>query len=195
MLSLSLGTYGGTAGESSCSNCTGGTHIDIAGSTSCLDCEAGTYSVGGGSRNCSSCHELASAPQRSTSEGCLCNTGYSGDGVLACNPCKEGSELCLCKNNYYGDPKGDGCNPCPRYSVSQEGSKTISECNCLAGYYAGMLQSTMGCLACPAGSRSEAGSTDASQCVKWEHMKLYPPIVMPRNVRPVLVAFVAPGQT
>jgi hypothetical protein len=99
--------------------------MNDSGMSFCRNCSAGYYSI-----------------QRGAVECIGCTVGsYSLSGYEACQPCQKGS--------FVNISFAKTCTSCVEYaSTSDVGSKLISQCVCLQGYF-GRAYNNMKCLKCP----------------------------------------------
>jgi hypothetical protein len=93
-------------GPSSCTYCAPGFYKNTAGTYACLRCPENSYREG--------IHI----------EGCGCAPGFYGSY----------GNCSLCPNNYYCPGSGK-LLPCPEGGISNNGSKLLTNCNCIAGHY------------------------------------------------------------
>ena len=133
----------------SCSMCPAGKFKSFHGSSACVNCAAGKYSraVGGTSADiCISCPKNSLAPSGSIGlDDCQCIVGYtwSGGDCIPCAPgtykATNGTEKCTkCPVGKFLIDNGASseleCQGCPLNSLSPEGSDSVSDCLCSAGY-------------------------------------------------------------
>ena len=133
----------------SCSICPAGKFKSFHGSSACVNCAAGKYSraVGGtGADICISCPKNSLAPSGSIGlDDCQCIVGYtwSGGDCIPCAPgtykATNGTEKCTkCPVGKFLIDNGASseleCQGCPLNSLSPEGSDSVSDCLCSAGY-------------------------------------------------------------
>lgn len=148
-IACAAGTFKGTTGNSSCTNCSTN-QWSAAGASSCIGCETGAVSVAG-------------------SASCSCTSGYTPI-LNTCAQCPAGSykstigniTCTLCASNTYSETLGatsnTTCIACGQNSESVTGS---GACSCVAGYYS----NASACVACPAGTyKSSTGNTTCSNC-------------------------------
>jgi hypothetical protein len=110
----------------------------------CVKCEVGKYKDTTGSWACSMCPAYTSSPLGSVKVGdCFCIVGFSGPNGLPCTACElgkykavPGASACqLCPANTYSDSVGfSACTACVSTSASANGSTSIWNCTCNAGY-------------------------------------------------------------
>ena len=152
----------------------------------CVKCAVGKYKNTTGSWACSMCPAYTSSPLGSVALGdCFCVAGFSGPNGVACTACElgkykavPGTSACqLCPANTYADSVGfSACTACVTTSVSANGSTSIWNCTCNAGYTGptyGSLQSNAnfarscgdGSQACPTVQSSTFASYNADLAV------------------------------
>ncbi|KAJ1480913.1 hypothetical protein T484DRAFT_2770569 [Baffinella frigidus] len=116
----SVGYTGGDGGP--CTECGAGTYKDATGSAACAVCPSGSFASGASSSACTSCGaNTASAEGSTTSSGCGCAPGFSGDaaGGGICTACPTGT--------YSGGAAK--CSACPEAQPqSVPGSTEVGAC-------------------------------------------------------------------
>ena len=140
-----------TTGEYACHACTPGTYGDSAGQSSCTLCPVNTYNpefmrtdVG----QCLSCASNAESPQGSVAQvNCTCNLGYAGVPGDSCTACAAGKYrkneylyICdLCPANTFSpllaSDSDSQCVSCRANSSSNAGSGGERDCVCNPGHY------------------------------------------------------------
>ena len=152
----------------------------------CVKCAVGKYKNTTGSWACSMCPAYTSSPLGSVAVGdCFCVAGFYGPNGAACTACDigkykavPGTSACqLCPANTYADSVGFSvCTACASTSASANGSTSIWNCTCNAGYTGptyGSLQSNAnfarscgdGSQACPTAQSSTFASYTADLAV------------------------------
>lgn len=99
------------------------------------------------------------------SVNCTCNAGFYGFSVAAagstCQACPSGTY-----NELTSQSSEAACLACPADSNAPDGSASILDCTCNAGFYRQLIgASDLGCVPCPAATYSNVtGLTDEAQC-------------------------------
>ena len=162
-----------------CLECIAGTYKKETGDSLCLQCPANTYQELEGAtalNQCLSCKTNGISPTGSkTDNACLCNVGFSITADNTCKQCEFGSfkstisdtSCQKCSAGYYSTTLGatsdDACQECPANTISVEGSDSINDCICMAGYTAD--QNGVECTSCLAGQyKPGLGSDDCQDC-------------------------------
>jgi len=154
------GTWKGTSGSATCTNCLANQYSTITAATSnvCQSCVANTQS--------------GAASQAVTS--CICNAGFTGPNGGNCSACIPGTyktaagsatcQNCLAGTYSITPAKTDAtCSPCPLSSNALSGSDELTDCLCNAGY-SGPNGGT--CNACGSGRyKPTSGSATCSDCI------------------------------
>jgi hypothetical protein len=134
----------------------------------CVQCEVGKYKNTTGYWPCSTCPAYSSSGLASVKiTDCFCNSGFYGVNGLPCTGCVlgkykavPGTSACqLCPVNTYSDSIGVSvCTPCVSTSSSANGSTSIWNCTCNAGYtgptYQGVQSNMNFARSCGNGSQS-----------------------------------------
>lgn len=134
----------------------------------CVQCEVGKYKNTTGYWPCSTCPAYSSSGLASVKiTDCFCNIGFYGVNGLPCTGCVPGKynavpgkPVCeLCPVNTYSDRVGVSvCTPCVSTSFSANGSTSIWNCTCNAGYtgptYQGVQSNTNFARSCGNGSQA-----------------------------------------
>lgn len=134
----------------------------------CVQCEVGKYKNTTGYWPCSTCPAYSSSGLASVKiTDCFCNSGFYGVNGLPCTGCVlgkykavPGTSACqLCPVNTYSDSIGVSvCTPCVSTSSSANGSTSIWNCTCNAGYtgptYQGVQSNTNFARSCGNGSQA-----------------------------------------
>ena len=151
-------------------------------------CGTAKYSWGGQSRTndvseCVKCpgQTTTVAPGARNASDCQCPPGHTGE---SCAPCPAGtfkdmvgaSECIVCPAAKYSDAMGanasSACLPCPQGAVSPNGSTSLSDCSCKAGFTA--RADGESCVACEAGKfKTNVGTGECTQCPRGKYSAVY----------------------
>ena len=170
--------YTGADG-SECTKCLTGTYKKEKGDGLCTQCPVNTYQeieAATAVDKCLGCKNHAISPLGSkTQDACVCDVGYSLTEDNTCKQCEFGSyksttgdTSCIkCPAGYFSTTLGatsqDECMQCPANTISLEGSDTLNDCICKAGYTAD--QNGVVCMSCLTGQyKSELGFGDCQDC-------------------------------
>ena len=133
------GSYAGSADLLACTYCQMGTFSSSAGQTACQICESNKYTFTNGATACQSCsvgeyyHRTnISAQDKASCELCKPGTFWTNNTFWPNNTCQN------CPSNTWSSDEGALiCNLCPGDTFSQNGSGSISTCECVAGHEGG----------------------------------------------------------
>jgi hypothetical protein len=168
----SLGTFTRNTGESFCRNCPLGSSysigIELAEEANsqfvvkCNYCNLGKFSNSSNSvSDCSVCPEAKFSPSKGQSACEICSSGSYITGDFAnCVKCSSGrfsfgnQTFCeACKPARFSTGEGYSfCTSCPEFMLSKEGSRSLQDCFCKAGYFGSVEFSTSDsnqCQVCP----------------------------------------------
>jgi hypothetical protein len=151
----------------------------------CQQCPAGAYTADRGELGvaCVQCGANAQS-EAGTVGGCQCHAGFEPD-LEACTPCdfgsyktlagnhsctacaagkqgtaertQEASACAACPANTHWTDFGAACAPCADHSQSSQGSVSVGNCSCNAGYRADHISA---CVPCEAGTYKPYVSND-----------------------------------
>jgi hypothetical protein len=150
------------------SNCNAG--YTYSGS-SCVQCADGKYKATMGIQACTACPSTygygSTSPAGSTSfSACVCTHGAPGYGEFFIMDTTTSKCLCKCESGEYGTAddcvncdwgkysdvesatSSSVCLSCPTNTISEPGSDSVDDCQCIIGYY---LYNGL-CTPCPAGT-------------------------------------------
>jgi len=118
----------------------------------CVQCVAGKYKSLVGNSACVDCPAFSTSSAASTA--CMCDPGYTGDGVATCGACGTGT---------YKPASGSAaCLDCPAFSTALAASTALASCMCDVGYTG---ENATTCAACGAGTYKPAsGSATCFDC-------------------------------
>ena len=203
----STGT-GGDALNQACLACSTGKYKAIAGTSVCLPCPTGTYVNVTGLAECQACPQHSNSGTNSQSiAACICNAGFFGssgacsacppgtfkesNGPTACSKCGAGTY-----SNATGATASSICVACATGAQAKEGSATIADCNCNAGFTgtgrscdacdSGKYKPGDGsapCDLCPDATYSETrGAANVASCLRCPvHANSFPGSISPLN--------------
>ena len=195
--SCPVGTYKSSVGDSICVACPSGNiplttlqqgaisyaactcsagfvNTDPEDPAACASCGEGSYCPGGGLKlSCEQAQTTADDTAKSQSD-CLCEKGFTGTGVGACEACvpgrfKEevGNLPCMeCPAGQFSEEGADECDSCDEGTFSTAGMGTCEPCP--AGRYSEAEEATSlaACVMCETGKWSdEEGASKPSTCI------------------------------
>ena len=108
----------------------------------CGFCEIDTYKNTYGSGPCQQCPLHSSTGNVKGAEVCMCNAGYSGNGITTCTACTGGtfavvgSSKCeTCASGTYSRLAAVSCTRCPENTTTlQPGAFSVDQCQCADGF-------------------------------------------------------------
>jgi hypothetical protein len=199
-----------TENGQTCTACLAGTFKGETGSVPCTECEVGAYSSAASTTcsGCPTNSTTLSTRSTRASDCRFCKPGYTGNlsicmpcplgtfkssiGPSHCFPCSpgsysnvQGSSICsLCQAGTYASDTGalssDVCKLCPAGKSSANGTVSIEDCRCNAGYSGpngyssceaclpGTFKAQTGpaaCIGCPPGTyQNMTGSFSCTKC-------------------------------
>ena len=120
----------------------------------CVECEVGKYKNTTGAWACTACPAYSWSSLASVKvTNCSCNAGFTGPNGLPCTGCVPGKYKAVsgswacdgCAANTYADGVGfTACRACVSTSVSANGSTSVWNCTCNAGYTGPTYQAVQG---------------------------------------------------
>ena len=178
------GTYKTAPGSQVCTLCGNNTYSSAVAATAantCAVCQGNSMSVMG-SDEWSDCKCLPGfltndiGRVNATCSQCVAGSYNPALGATTCSKCAGGFkssspgavalEQCLaCPVNTYSAPGAANCDSCPGNTFAPTPSVQLTDCKCLAGYYATNGQDGSTCQACPAGTfKPLAGAGACTVC-------------------------------
>jgi hypothetical protein len=165
------GTYKTAPGAQVCTMCGNNTYSSAVAATAagtCAPCQQNSISVMG-SDEWSDCKCLSGyltndiGRVNATCSQCVAGSYNPTLGATTCSKCAGGFkssspgavavEQCLaCPANTYSAPGAANCDTCPTGTFAPAPSVQLTDCKCLAGYYATNGQDGSTCQVCPAGT-------------------------------------------
>ena len=146
--------YGQGGGGSYTMSCTGGTLGPV--SPECSICSVTEYNDEPGGP-CLSCpdHSETGVPGAVLVNECDCQPGYFGTITTTDDECT------ICPENEYTAVAGAArCEECPANSITEEeGSTSVADCLCDAGFYDAVAGPRVVCETCPTGTDCRGGAT------------------------------------
>lgn len=155
--------------------CDAGFRLDTT-SYVCVPCMEGAYKNTPGSSACQTCPTGSDTIERAsaTINSCLCKVGWGISANISASKCS------ICTPDTYKSMVGNvSCSPCPKATISAEGSTSVNDCQCIQGYTGpngqecaacvnGTYKDVTGtvlCTDCPPHTTSGMASTDVDECV------------------------------
>jgi hypothetical protein len=178
------GTYKTAPGSQVCTLCGNNTYSRAVAATlanTCVACQGNSISVMG-SDEWSDCKCLSGyltndiGLVNATCSQCVAGSYNPSLGATTCSKCAGGFkssspgavavEQCLaCPTSTYSAPGAANCDTCPLNTFAPAPSVQLTDCKCLAGYYATNGQDGSTCQACPAGTfKPMPGAAACTQC-------------------------------
>lgn len=146
-------------GSIACIPCAVGKIATESSLTVCEDCAVGKYNAEQAATICIQCPENSVTLQSAgvSESECLCNAGYTRDTSGVCVACAA--------NSYKSTVSDKDCTNCPENTFSEEGTVSMLDCGCNAGYAEKNVMNVSICEACEAGKyKVHVGSGECLNC-------------------------------